>query len=88
MSYPRETKELQPFQVKVDGVEVLTGVKVAVIRPSERPTVWTTPVTLVEGGLAVLIDQLDLGVWNVWAQVTTEDTDEVVVVLCGDFKII
>jgi len=86
MIYPRETKELQPFRVEVDNVEVTTGVKVAVIRPATRPTTWTDPITLDSGGLAVLIDDLELGVWNIWAQVTTDH--EIVVILCGDFKII
>ena len=88
MTYPRETKEFQPFRVEVDGVEVLTGVEVAVIRPKTRPilTDWVNPIVLDVGGLAVLIDQLDLGVWNVWARITT--TNELVVLHCGDFKII
>ena len=86
MIYPRETKELQPFQVELNGVVITEGVKVAVIRPGTRPTVWNDPVVLTTGGLAIMIDQLALGVWNVWAQVTTED--EVVVIHCGDFKII
>ena len=88
MIYPKETKELQPFQVQVDGVNVTEGVKVAVIRPQTRPVTldWQDPVVLTTGGLAVLVDQLELGVWNVWAQVTTDD--EVAVVYCGDFKVI
>lgn len=86
MIYPRETKELQPFRVEVDGVEVLEDVEVAVVRPGLRPTTWAAPTTLVAGGLAVLIDNMELGVWNVWARVTTEH--EIVVVYCGDFKII
>lgn len=86
MIYPRETKELQPFIVKVDGVEVLTGVEVTVIRPEVRPTNWSIPVQLVSGGLAVLIDNFDVGTWNVWVRVTT--VDEVAVIFCGDFKII
>jgi hypothetical protein len=88
MIYPKETKEFQPFQVELNGAVVTTGVKVAVIRPATRPVAldWADPVVLTTGGLAVLIDQLELGVWNVWAQVTAGD--EVVVVHCGDFKII
>lgn len=86
MSYPRETNELQPFQVKVDGVPVTSGVKVAVVRPTTRPQTWVDPVVLDTGGFAVRVHNLELGVWNVWAQVTTED--EVAVVYCGDFKVI
>lgn len=88
MIYPKETKEFQPFQVEVNGVAVTDGVKVAVIAPTLRPVTidWVDPVVLTNGGLAVLIDQLAVGSWNVWAQVTT--ADEVVVVYCGDFKII
>lgn len=88
MIYPKETKEFQPFQVELNGVVVTEGVKVAVIRPATRPVAldWDDPVVLTTGGLAVLINALDVGSWNVWAQVTAGD--EVVVMLCGDFKII
>lgn len=88
MTYPRETKELQPFRVEVDGVEITEGVKVMIIRPGVRPDTdtWEDPITLDNDRLAVLVDDLELGNWNVWAQVTT--TNEEVVVLCGDFKII
>jgi len=87
MTYPQETKEFQPIRVKVDGVEVITGVEVAVIPPSTRPilTDWVPATTLTTGHLAVLVDGLAAGVWNVWARVTTDD--ELVVVYCGNFKV-
>jgi len=87
MTYPQETKEFQPIRVKVDGVEVTTGVEVAVIPPSTRPilTDWVPATVLTTGRLAILIQDLAPGVWNVWARVTTED--ELAVVYCGNFKV-
>lgn len=85
MTYPQETKEFQPIRVRVDGVEVLTGIKVAVILPGTRPTVWVDPVLIDAGRLAVMVEDLAPGTWNVWAQVTTDD--EVAVVYCGNFKV-
>lgn len=85
MTYPQETKEFQPIRVRVDGVEVLTGIKVAVIAPGTRPITWVDPVLIDAGRLAVMVDGLAPGTWNVWAQVTTDD--EVAVVYCGNFKV-
>jgi hypothetical protein len=85
MTYPQETKEFQPIRVRVDGVEVLTGVKVAVIAPGTRPVTWVDPVLIQADRLAVMVEDLAPGTWNVWAQVTT--VDEVAVVYCGNFKV-
>jgi hypothetical protein len=87
MTYPQETKEFQPIRVKVDGVEVVEGVEVAVIPPSTRPieTDWVAATSLSNGHLAVLVDGLAPAVWNVWARVTT--VDEKAVVYCGNFKV-
>jgi len=85
MTYPKETKEFQPIRVRVDGADVLTGVEVAVVAPSVRPTTWVAPVTMDNGQLAVLIDGMAPGSWNVWAKVTT--ADEAAVIYCGSFKV-
>lgn len=85
MKYPTETKEFQPISVKVDGVEVTSGVQVCVTPPGTRPLTWTNPVLTDDGRLAVLIDQLSAGSYAVWAKATT--ADEAAVVYCGMFKI-
>lgn len=85
MTYPQETKEFQPIRVRVDGVEVLTGVEVAVVAPSARPTTWVAPSIMESGQLAILVDGIAPGSWNVWAKVTT--VDEAAVIYCGNFKV-
>jgi hypothetical protein len=88
MSYPRETKEFQLFQVKLNGVEVFTDVEVVVLHTGVRPTpgvtTWTDPI-VVDGKLAVMIDEFEPDTWNVWARVTS--VPEIPVIYCGDFKV-
>lgn len=84
MSYPRETKEFQPFQVTVSGVSVLTGVEIAVLPPGVRPTVWVPPETL-DSQLGVMVNGFAPGIWIIWARVTS--VPEIPVLYCGDFKV-
>lgn len=86
VTYPQETKEFQPIRVKVDGVEVTEGVEIAVLPTNTRPEdEWIAAVLLTNGHLGFLIDDMEPGIWNVWARVTTDD--ELVVLHCGDFKV-
>jgi len=89
MSYQRETKEYQPFRVKLNKVKVLEGVEVALLSPGSRPvsdTEWAQPVTL-DGELCVKVDGFGPASWNVWVRVTSSITDEVPVMYCGNFEV-
>ena len=89
MSYMHETKEYQPFWVKVNKVKVFTGVEVVLLLTGLRPdveTIWTQPVTI-DGELCVRIYELEPDSWNIWSKVTSEITDEIVIIYCGNIRI-
>jgi hypothetical protein len=84
-SYPRETVELVPVVVTVDGVPVTENVQLALTGVyGERPSAWSDPVVAGDDS-GVLISALDPGVYRVWAKVT--DSPEVPVVECGSFRV-
>ena len=85
MKFPQETKEFLPISVRLDGVEVTSGVEVCVTPPGTRPLVWTNPLVTDDGRLAVMVDGQAPGNWSVWAKVTTDD--EAAVIHCGMFKV-
>lgn len=80
--YPRETDELQPVKVTVDGVEVTEGVEFALTTGQDRPATWTEPY-VVGAKSGVRVHDLAPGMWRVWARVT--DSPEVPVIDCGEF---
>ena len=83
-TYPRESVEFQPVQVKVDGEAVTTGVELALALGSARPVDWQTPTTL-DGKIGVMVTGLDVGTWHVWARVTS--APETPVIDCGYFRV-
>lgn len=83
-TYPRETKELQPFTVTMNGANITADVEYAIVLDPGRPTTWTAPV-LVDGILHAWIDELDIGAYHLWARVT--DSPEIVVIDCGTIYI-
>lgn len=89
--FQRETVEVQPFEAKVLGVVVLTGVEVALTTGAGSPWVWNrdfvwgAPVSI-EGGLGVMVQDLTVGKWGVWARIT--DSPEIPVIFCGSFTVV
>lgn len=83
-TYPRETVEFQPITVTVDGVEVLTGVTVAVVASGVRPVTYTAPTTLA-GKIGVMVTGMALGIYDVWAKVAS--SPETPVIYCGSFRV-
>lgn len=83
-SYPRETVEFVPVTVKVGGVEVLTGVTIAVVPSGARPTQFDTPTTLA-GKIGVMITDLTPGDYIVFAKVAS--SPESPVVDCGALRV-
>lgn len=83
-TYPRETVEFQPVEVKVDGAVVTDGVQLALTTGSDRPTDWNDP-TVVAGGIGVMVEGLAVGTYHVWAKVTS--SPETPVVDCGTFRV-
>lgn len=80
MSYPRETDELQPVTVTVDGVATTAAVEFAVVPNGERPGDWTAPYVVGDKS-GVRVAGLAPGLYRVFARVT--DTPEVPVIDCG-----
>jgi len=66
---PRETKELIPVEVTVDGVPTTTGVKFAIVPPDQRPTTWVSA-TVIDSQTLVQVESLTTGEYTVYAQVT------------------
>ena len=83
-SYPRETVEFAPITVKVDGVEVLTGVTVSVVAAGVRPTVWVAPTTL-DGKIGVMVTGMTAGLYDIWAKVVS--SPETPVIYCGPLRV-
>ncbi len=83
-SYPRETVELIPVTVTVNGAPVTTGVQLCVTPDGARPTVWEAPYEL-DGRIGYMLDGTLQGdkAYRVWAKVT--DTPEIPVIDCGSF---
>ena len=84
MSYPRETIEFQPVTVTVDGVAVTTGVEFCVVSAGARPGTWAAPTTI-GGKIGVMITGLAPGMYEVWAQITSNP--EIPVIDCGTFSV-
>lgn len=84
MTYPRESVEFQPVTVTVDGVAVTTGVTFAVVPYGDRPVTFVAPTTL-GGKIGVMVSGLGVGVYRVWAQVTS--APETPVIDCGTFTV-
>jgi hypothetical protein len=83
-TYPRETVEFQPVAVTVNGTPVTTGVQFAIAAAGARPITWAAPVTL-NAQIGVMVENLQPGVWHVWAQITS--TPEIPVIDCGAFEV-
>lgn len=83
-TYPRETVELVPVVVRVDGVVVTSGFKLGVALGERPPLTFSDPV-MASGKTCVLIDRLDPGTYKVWAQVTS--SPETPMVDCGTIYI-
>lgn len=83
-TYPRETTEFQPVTVRVDSVTVTTGIQFAITARSTRPTTWTDAV-LLGGKTGVMITGLAVGLYRIWAKVTS--SPETPVLDCGLLEI-
>jgi hypothetical protein len=81
---PRESVELVPVPVRVDGRLVTTGVQVTLTQGAERPTVWRDADVL-DGQTGILVDGRPVGVYEVWARVLS--VPEQPVVLAGKIRI-
>lgn len=82
--YPRETVEFAPITVKVDGIVTTTGIQFTITAKSARPTIWTDAV-LLGGKTGVMITGLAVGLYRIWAKVTS--SPETPVLDCGLLKI-
>jgi len=85
VSYPRESVEVQPFTLAVDGVNVLTGVEICLVPSGTRPTGWAAPITI-GGKLGVLVSGFAVGIWDLWGRVTNS-APETPVVFIGSIRI-
>lgn len=84
-TYPRETVELVPTRVTVDGQPVTSGYTLALTRRGDRPTVWVAP-TVVEDAVGWLLDgTLGPGTYALWAKVAS--SPESPVILLGHITI-
>lgn len=79
-SYPRETAEFVPVEVKLDGVVTTTDVQLAVVPNGTRPTVWTAAV-LDDGRTGFTMPALVPGTYRVFAKIGAVVED------CGTFQI-
>lgn len=83
-SYPRETDELAPVTVSIDGAAVTSGIEFALTTGNERPETWTEPYVVGDAS-GVRVADLEPGVWKVWAKVT--DSPEIPVIECGYIRV-
>lgn len=83
-SYPRETVEMVPVTIKVNGVQVLTGVSFSVVPEGSRPGSFTAATSL-SGKIGPLITGLTAGEHRIFAQITSNP--EIPVVDCGTIDI-
>ena len=82
--YLAETVEFQPITIKVDGVEVLTGVTISVTAAGVRPTVFVAPTTLA-GKLGFMVAGMTAGIYDVHAKVAS--APETPVVYVGNIRV-
>jgi len=69
VTIPRESDELVPVVVTVDGTAVSSGVKYAIVAMGTRPTTFSD-VSLDGDTTLVPVSGLDPGSYTVWIQVT------------------
>jgi hypothetical protein len=83
-TFERESIEFQPVNVTVDGAAVTSGVTFAITPNGQRPTTYTAPTTI-GGQTGVMVQDLQPGIYQVWAKITS--TPETPVILCGNIAI-
>jgi len=82
--YPRESVEFQPILVTLDGEPVTTDVEFAITNMTNRPSDWA-PATVLQDQIGVMIENLSVGTYKVWARIT--DSPEIPVIDCGSFAV-
>lgn len=85
-NYPRESVEFQPILITLDGnpVTVAADVEVCITAPNARPSTWIASTSLA-GEIGVMIQNLAVGTYTVWARIT--DSPEIPVINCGAFAV-
>lgn len=82
---PRETDELMPFEVTLDGAPVTEGIAVCIVPEGPgRPGTWA-PATVQDGKTYARVAGLQAGFYRLYVQVTTGG--ETPVINCGLFEI-
>lgn len=85
-NYPRESVEFQPILITLDGNPVTTAadVEVCITAQNARPSTWIASTSL-GGEIGVMIQNLAVGTYLVWARIT--DSPEIPVINCGPFAV-
>lgn len=85
-TYPRESVEFQPILITLDGTPFTTAadIEVSITAPSARPSTWIASTSL-GGEIGVMIENLAVGSYTVWARIT--DSPEIPVINCGSFAV-
>lgn len=85
-TYPRESVEFQPILITLDGTPFTTAadIEVCITAPSARPSTWIASTSL-GGEIGVMIQNLAVGSYVVWARIT--DSPEIPVINCGSFAV-
>lgn len=67
--YPRESIELVPVTVQIDGAPVTEGFTLALTAGRDRPSAWVAP-TVIGASVGWLLDgTLAPGTYSLWAKV-------------------
>ena len=83
--YPRESIELVPTTVTLDGTAIVSGFELALTTGDARPTTWEAPDVAGTTSGYLLPGTLTPGAYTLWARVT--DAPEVPVIALGAFVI-
>lgn len=83
--YERETKEFQPVYVTVDGVEVTTGISLAVVEKGKRPVTYGSA-SVLGSNIGVWVENLETGVYEIFARVTAQPP-EIPAIPLGKFRV-
>ncbi len=77
-TYPRESVELVPVTVTVDGVATTAGVTLALTTDRARPTTWSAPTVIGPASGWLLDGTLTPGLYRLWARVSSAPETPVV----------
>jgi hypothetical protein len=85
-NYPRESVEFQPILITLDGTPFTTAadIEVSITAQNARPSTWIASTSL-NGEIGVMIQNLAVGTYLVWARIT--DSPEIPVINCGAFAV-